>query len=271
VADRFLPREYLIGPEWFPIYRFTLRVVLLILAGVILFVVAPIKVATDAVTFRAIAEAVVELWQTSVYAIGLLTLFFAALDHFQVRFSFLERWRRRPAPVSVSARPIPRPQPLSSVVLWSLFVGWWVASARFPVLIFGPADSHLGFSAGWRVFHTPILLLALATLVHRLVNLARPQWSWPLLAGRTILNGTAAVVLALFARTYPLVVTTGGSKGSAYYEYLAQFFNASILFGTLLWTWPWILATAGVYAWQCLRPQIRRIRGRPVVTVSLSI
>jgi len=271
VADHFLPQEYLIGPAWFPVYRFALKAVLLILAVVIVFVIAPVKIANDPVKFRAVAEALVELWQTSVYSVGLLTLFFATLDHFHVSFALMDLWRRRRELATVAARPIPRPQPASSPIFWSVFIAWWLALEHFPVLLFGPAASHLRFSAGWQTFHTPILLVALAALTHRLANLARPEWTRVLLAGRTVLNTAAVVTLLLLVRTYPFVVTAEAVRGSAYYEYLAQFFSASLLFGVLAWTAPWMLVAGVVYAWQCAAPLFRRARARPEERLSRSL
>lgn len=263
LTERYLPQEYLIGPAWYPIYRFVLKAALLVVAPVILVIVGPLKVLSDAVTFRAVAETLAELWNATMYTVGLLTLLFAMLEHLQVKFDFLERWKPRALPPAVGrTRPIPRPQPVSGLVFWIVISLWWLAVPRFPYLLFGAAAANLKFAPAWQTFHLPILLLALAVTAHRAINVARPQWSWFLLAMRIVLNLTGAVILLLFMWTYPFVVSAGAAKDTAHYDYLAQFFSAAILFGVLCWTWPWMVVAAVVYAWQCLQYLRRLIRGQ---------
>lgn len=129
-------------------------------------------------------------------------LFLASVQFACVTLLFIlaDRWERRSHHWSTMAahlQPIPRWQSVTGLGVWSVFVLWMVAAPVFPYLIFGPAAAHLKLVSGWTMFYVPVLLLLLAGLAQRWLNLVHPDRTWLLPATRLAEIFNAAMVRGL--------------------------------------------------------------------------
>ena len=80
VADRYLPIQYLIGPDVFPLYWYVLRAVLIVITIVGgLSIGIALLTATNAT--QAALQVAVNFWWFALQAAALVTLVFAALDY----------------------------------------------------------------------------------------------------------------------------------------------------------------------------------------------
>ncbi|MBZ5617639.1 MAG: hypothetical protein LAQ69_02720 [Acidobacteriia bacterium] len=175
-------------------------------------------------------------------------------------FILVDRWERRSHhwnAVPPHERPIPRWQSVSGIAGWSIFTLWLLAVPLFPRLLFGTAAGHLTLAEGWPMFYVPILLLLLAGLAQRFVNLVHPDWTWLLPATRLAVNGLGFAVLFFFRNSH-LVAVADPTYHLAHYERLAEIFNAAILRGLL----GYLLINAIIHACICASYSRRRMSER---------
>jgi hypothetical protein len=115
VANRFLPQESLIGPVFFLIYLFVLKVfafgyllpATLVWIGLMIFSPAYRMEQTHLSWFTPFASLFSTLWVATCIFITPLTLGFAGLERNQARIHFFDRWNPRKLP----ARPQSLPDP----------------------------------------------------------------------------------------------------------------------------------------------------------------
>jgi hypothetical protein len=242
----------LIGPELFPMFLIMLCVNLVItVAGVAIFFPRSLQPLT---------------WNVFIFPVSTqilcTTLAFIIMN--AIRRKFPQPWYYPPAELA-PMMPVRRGYSVSGLVLWGPVLLWWLAIPHFPFLILGSAAAQLQLAPSWHLFYLPMVLLILASISQRVINLFRPDWTWLLPVMRLFINAASVPILYfLVFKSRTLVVVADAFKGIPQYENLAGSVDGSIRWG-ILGPWLWIYAgiAALVYAWYS-RPHVRKLfRGKP--------
>ena len=241
----------LIGPELFPMFLIMLCVNLVItVAGVAIFFPRSLQPLT---------------WNVFIFPVSTqiicTTLAFIIMN--VVRRKFPQPWYYPPSELA-PMMPIRRGYCISGLILWGPVLLWWLVLPHFPFLILGSAAAQLQLAPSWHLFYLPMLLLILASISQRVLNLFRPDWTWLLPVMRLFINAASVPILYfLVFKSRTLVVVTDAFKGIPQYENLATSVDGGIRWG-ILGPWLWIYAAIGalVYAWYS-RPHVRKLfRGK---------
>jgi hypothetical protein len=235
----------LIGPELFPMYLIILGLNIALAVGVSIAVLLYIHQPLNLATF---------LLRPVLIQLVVVTLTFTILD--LVRRKFPQPWFYPPAEIARMV-PIPRWVSVSGLVVWSTFTLWWTAVPFFPHLLLGSAARYLELAPAWHRFYLPVLLLLVAGIAQRGVNVARPSWQALLPAARLFINLAALGLQYPMIKSYPYVLVSSGAADLAHAHRVADSFNGTILWGLLSWLWIYHLISAVVYAWYCM-PHLRR-------------
>jgi hypothetical protein len=236
----------LIGPELFPMYR--------IILGLNLAVMIP-----SIIIISLLVHAPITL---SVFVVPVLVQFVVVTVVFillnLVKRKYPQPWYYPPAELATMI-PISRGYSIAGLAMWAVVALWWLLLPRFPALILGSGAGHLQLSPSWHRFYVPVLLLVLASMMQRVINLIRPRMIWVLPVTRLLINAAAVPVLYfLVFKSQPLVVVADGPNALAQYGKLAEASNGFVVWGVLgPWVWIYAGVSAIVYAWYC-RPHLRR-------------
>jgi hypothetical protein len=184
VANRYLPQRYLIGPVWFPIYVFVLKIVaacsivprILVWVGLMIFDPAYRAGHAGAGWLDALGAVWGGFWLTATTAIGVVTIVFAALERAQANSGFLEHWDPRKLPAVGDTRRITRLSSTLDLVANVVFCSWWIVAMRSSLVLDRP-DVRMAFAPVWQLFFAGFLILALVNIVVASVNLLRPYWT----------------------------------------------------------------------------------------------
>ncbi len=184
VANRYLPREHLIGPVLFPIYRFVLKTVMLcyllpwVLVWIGLMVFDPVYRAghTGHSWLATLLSMWSSLWFTAFVAIGVVTIVFAVLERVQAKSGFIENWSPRKLPPIRNPNLIRRSASSIEFAVNLIVFVWWAANMSSPVVLNHP-NLRISLSPLWPYFFWGFLLLALVNTALAGVNLMRPYWS----------------------------------------------------------------------------------------------
>jgi hypothetical protein len=194
VANRYLPQRYLIGPLWFPIYVFVLKIVAAcylvpsILVRVGLTVFNPVYRADHpgAGWFRVLGSAWGDFWLTTMLVLGSVTVVFAALEA-QAKSGFLENWDPATLPAVRDPRRIPRSGSTIELAVNIVFASWWITAMRSPIALDRP-NVQIMFAPIWNTFFLGFLLLSVINVAVAAGNLLRPYWTRPRAALRLATN-----------------------------------------------------------------------------------
>ena len=237
----------LIGPELFPMYLIMLSINLVITVAcvAIFFPVAHSPITLQAFVFPILIQ------------ISCMTLAFTVMN--VIRRKFPKPWYYPPSELA-PMMPILRGYSVAGLILWGPVLLWWLALPHFPFLILGFTAAHLKLAPSWHTFYLPILLLILASIAQRVINLFRPDWTWLVPVMRLVINiASVPILYFLVYKSHTLVVVAGAFQGAPEYEKLAEEVNGTLLWG-VFGPWLWIYAgiSALVYAWYS-RPHFRRL------------
>jgi hypothetical protein len=183
VANRFLPREYLIGPVLFPIYKFVLKIVLLgyvvpwILVWIGMMIYSPVYRAQHVSHswFETVGWVWSSLWGTAFLAAATVTMVFAVLERVQAKSRFLENWDPRKLPAVRNPNVIARPTATFELIFNAVGVVVWSTNMYSPVRMI--SDVRISVSAWWPWFFWGFLLVSVVNTGLSSVNLMRPYWT----------------------------------------------------------------------------------------------
>lgn len=170
VAQRYLPQQYLIGPVWFPVYRFVLKMVAL--CYLVPWLLVWLSFVIFVPSYRAehsLLGGLESLLLTAVFAFTVVTVGFAIAERSRV----LERWSPRKLPVECDPNRIPRSESIGALVGYLMFVLWWMDVLQLPAI----EPVQITPTPMLTTFFWPILLVALAAAAMEATNAVRPWWT----------------------------------------------------------------------------------------------
>jgi hypothetical protein len=184
VANRYLPRESLIGPVLFPIYKFVLKIAMLGYLGPWLLTWIGMMIFNS--SYRAehsrggligiIGSVWGPLWVSAFFVIGLVTIVFAVIERVQAKSGSLEDWNPGKLPPVRDPNQIPLSSSIFELVIGVLFTGWWIGAMRSPVIL-NSSNVQITLAPVWRAFFWSFLCLSVVNVAMSSVNVFRPYWT----------------------------------------------------------------------------------------------
>ncbi|HZZ36408.1 MAG TPA: hypothetical protein VFE03_11825 [Caulobacteraceae bacterium] len=216
VAARYGRRQYLIGPEIYPFYAFTLKAVLLIVSAVLVTLAIAGVVFSVGDPGKVIARAWGAIWTAGFVATGVITVIFAAMERYAPPARFLRNWRPRDLP-RFSDKGESRWSAISGITAGAVFILWWTGAIHFPHTLtsgHGPRVDVM-LAPIWAQFYWPIIGVTAFGMVGLALRLVRPNW----LRVRSVVNITAGgaglLILALIYRAGDWAVVAGAGVSAA--------------------------------------------------------
>ena len=184
VANRFLPQESLIGPVYFPIYRFVLKIfaygyllpATLVWIGLMIFSPSYRFEQTHPSWFHAFASLFSYLWFTFCLVVVPLTIAFVVLERQQARVRYFDHWNPGKLPPVRNLNLIPRHSSAIAVAFNLIFFVLWAVYAHSLEMRFGSV-LHISFQPQWLWFFWGYLALSLGNAALSSANLMHPYWT----------------------------------------------------------------------------------------------
>ena len=206
VAGRYRTRQHLIGPTFFPLYVFALKMGL----GVALLVTAVLAVIAAALhgdPLRRLLEAMLAYPGRGLMVFAWTTVGFALLDFATTQARFVGDWDPRKLPKVVSEeQQIPRLKTLCELSFMLVYVVWLLLLPRSPWLILGPVAALVQYAPVWRTVYIPMVLLALAMAALSVIDFVRPYRTSSRELMRVAINVGSLVVFVLLAQAGDLFI-----------------------------------------------------------------
>ena len=243
VASRYRSRQYLIGPDAFPFFVATLRIVAVFLVVVFAIDAASGMVFGHADPLRAIARAFGNILSSAMLGFGTVTAIFYALERAGFPADHLAKWRPQELPEVKDKQPNAWGSAFE-VAIGAYFILWWCGLVPFPAYYGNVKGLTLTPDPIWTAIWWPVLALMVARLVYNIVQWLRPRWK----VVRGILAvATTAGALALLSVIYRAGhwLTVGGTLGHGDAADVDRSINMSIHWA--------IIAIGAIWVWQCLQ------------------
>jgi hypothetical protein len=174
VAGRYRKTQHLIGPEVFPFWWASVRIMLLAVAGVYLALILAGVLAhmTSAEFNRRVPSVLI----VAIYLFGLITLVFAAFERFG-KTGLLRQWRPSRLPPAAGKRRSLF-ELCAEMTFDVVFIAWWLGAFRVRDVLPMPYPDFLRVSLApvWMSWRGPIIAYFALEIVADLVAIARPAW-----------------------------------------------------------------------------------------------
>jgi hypothetical protein len=177
VAGRYRARQYLVGPVFFPIYLFALKVGLGV-ALIVTIALAAAGVALDGDPVRQAVQAMLAYPGRALMVFAWTTLVFAGLDLAQQHLGVRPDWDPRSLPpVARSEYPVSRIRAICDLTFAAAGLVWLLLLPSAPYLILGPAAAFAEPGAPLRLAYLPLVGLAAAMVALHATYVSRPYWT----------------------------------------------------------------------------------------------
>ena len=195
VASRYQPQQYLIGPTFFPMYLYVLRIAML-WAFIICMIVAAVVTPLTQSGGQAVIDALFRTPGTLIQVAAWITLVFAAFDFARVHYpqfcpeipGITQNWNPSSLPPLEKPNHYGKPrsftQTIIEIVMGVLFLGWLLLIPHHPFLLMGPGAAYL--EAGpfllapvWWTFYWLLIAINIMQIAWKCVELARGTWEHP--------------------------------------------------------------------------------------------
>lgn len=218
VAGRYLPQQHLIGPSVFPLWWYSLRLVLTIV-GLVYGVLAGIDMISSGNPVQSLIQAAFGYAGTALVYMAAVTLLFWLFERYQVRLGFLDNWQPgKLAPVKARWQ-IKRSDSLFELVVAVLFILWWCGGLKFPALFYHHGEAiPFALSPAWTPYWWPILALSVADLMLAGFNFLRPYWSRERLVLHILLNLIGIVLAYVLFQQAELITVADVSVNIRQYD-----------------------------------------------------
>ena len=206
VANRYRANQQLIGPVFFPMYVFTLKLGLGV-ALIVTVVAAVIAAFVEPEPVRQFVDGLLGFPRRALMVIAWTTLGFAALDFAQRRLQLTYAWDPRLLPNAATGEyPVSRSGAFMGALFASAGVVWLLLLPWTPQLVLGPAAAYVEPGPIWRLAYVPILLVMIASATLDTAYVVRPYWTKTQSYARIALNAVSvAVLLMLLNAAAPFV------------------------------------------------------------------
>jgi hypothetical protein len=241
VAARYGQQTYLIGPEVYPFFVYTLKLVLTIVCAALITAGVASIVVADGDPGNVLGKTVGALWTSLFIVTGAVTAVFALIERYASPSTLYRNWRPVDLP-RVNEKRRSRWDTASEFTAGAIFILWWAGAIRFPNFI--PAHDGLNISVDfapvWQALWWPVLGVVAAKMLVNLLTLVRPG-SRVVLSSLNIACAVAGlVVLALAVRAGHWVdVSAGGdpSFNQAKVEWAANLgVQIALVITAIVWT-----------------------------------
>lgn len=245
VASRYQPQQYLIGPTFFPLYIYVLRVALL-WAFIITVIVSTVVLPFTADGPQSVVDSLFRIPAILIQVAGWVTLVFVAIEFASTRYpeicppieGITRNWHPNSLPPlekDLLRRGKPRSfaQAIAEILFGALFLAWLLLVPRYPFLIMGPGAVYLkvgpfALAHVWWAFFWWVLALNIFQIVWKCVDLARGKWQFPSRIQQVAFKavGLIPIIILLTARdqVYVLLKSPGADQ-LKYGENISQLNN----------------------------------------------
>jgi hypothetical protein len=250
VASRYRKHQYLIGPDGFPFYLATMRIVLLVVGAVLIAIGVARILLGDQDLVQALLQTWASVWGAAVTSFAIVTIVFAVLERNGFPAEHLAAWVPDQLPDLKQKQP-GRWESAFEVAMGIAFLLWWTGVIAIPYS--GDAGNfRLEPAPFWATLYWPVLILAAARLVHNLIQWLRRRWTivHGLLGAATAIGGVALLVMIYQAGHWADVVPTGMAAAQA--AQLEESLNLALRIAIVVVAVIWTLGSLGAL-WQMVR------------------
>lgn len=258
VASRYGSQQYLIGPEIFPSYVMSVKVVLWVLVPLTLFMVLMTVLTAEQDFLSRLAHTLWTALSIGLLNLGIVTLLFVYVGRAAAGNLNVDDWDLDDLPEVPSdpSAPVPTSERIGSLVGSVLMLCWWLGLNTLARRLFGWDPLPIAWSPVWADVTVAAVFILSACIARELMGLIRPRWIRSYLASGAILDFFALFVLLRLLASHTYVAAADSLSRQGPTGMFVFILNTAIFVGL-------IVMTLGVIG-SCIRGVWRLLHSRGI-------
>jgi hypothetical protein len=229
VASSYVPEQRLINPAMLPVYWLVLKIVLLWVYVPLFAFIFLGPVLTVAHPWEMLLRCLVEYWRAAFMTVGMVTLSFALIDRYQVKFQRADNWDPRKLPrVPGSQNAGTRWNHLAGAIFGLAAAAFWVYLMWQRKEFSFPGGSRLILGPVWAQIYWPVLGVTLTSAFFDLLSSLYPRWSQVRSRVRIGIDVCGVIIAAVLLKAGNFVGIVDGHLSAADLANSVAWFNGMI-------------------------------------------
>jgi len=208
VAARYGTQQWLIGPDLFPFYWFSLKIVLAICAVILVVSSAAGAIVGQEPATRALMHGLAGGWWSLLGNAGLVTLIFAIIERTGWLSGHLNHWSPEQLPDlgDLKMKPKSAWELVFEVAVGIVVLLWWASVIHLPLAYTNVKGVSIAPAPVWTQYYWPVFALLAARVGLNVIQLLRPRWRAVQAAIAVALAAAGVALLSLIYRAGEWVI-----------------------------------------------------------------
>jgi hypothetical protein len=212
VASSYFPERRLMNPAMLPVYWLVLKIVLLWVYVPLFAIIFLGPVLTVARPWEMLLRSVVEYWRAAFMTVGMVTMVFALLDRYQIKFHHADNWNPRKLPrVPGAEDPTTRWKHLAGSIFGVAVTSFWVLLMWRRNEFSFPGGAHIVLGPVWHWIYLPVIGVTLTSAFFDVLSALRPRWTQLRSRARVVIDCCSLAIAVVLLSAGNLVSIAGGS------------------------------------------------------------
>jgi uncharacterized membrane protein len=228
VAARYLPNQKLIGESYFPAYKKSLKLAILILFSIKILLTLP-SILTDGNVILSVFVMFWGLINTALWAFAYVTIIFYLMERFSFDVNYLYSFSAKDLQANSPKLSLSRIETVFELVILLLFIAWW--NNIFNWTILGNTTItiiNVSMSSEWQAVFWSVNLIVGLDIAVCLYNIFKGSYTRLSLIFGSILNIASIVILIQISRFSNYVNFNDSKKVDLNWEKIEPLINFSI-------------------------------------------
>jgi hypothetical protein len=212
VASSYFPERRLMNPVMLPVYWLVLKIVLLWVYVPLFAIIFLGPVLTVARPWEMLLRSVVEYWRAAFMTVGMVTMVFALLDRYQIKFHHADNWNPRKLPrVPGTEDPTTRWKHLAGSIFGVAATCFWAYLMWRRNHFSFPGGARIILGPVWHWIYLPVIGVTLTNAFFDLLSSLQPRWTRLRSRARIAIDFCSLAIAIVLLNASNLVAIAGAS------------------------------------------------------------
>ncbi len=206
VASSYLPKQQLVGPEFFPAYKKALEIALTI-TFVVIVLISVFGLLSGQSIFDSFINIIADVVNKGIYVFAIVTIVFYVMEYCDTNLNHLYAWSPKDLKSKSKRLALSRVETGFELVVTIIFMAWWNDILTWPAeALIELQPVKVSLSAEWQsVFWSVNVVLGLSVALAA-YNFVMASWSRFSLAAEIILSVASLVIISQIWRFEQLLI-----------------------------------------------------------------
>lgn len=195
VASAYLPKQQLIGPEFFPAYRKALEIALTIMLVVVV-LLSLFGTLSGQSVFSIAINIFANVINNGLYVFAIVTLIFYLMEYYDANLNEIYAWSPKDLKSNSGRLALSRMEVGFELIVSVLFIAWWNGILSWPAQTLIDGESaRVSLSPEWQAVFWSVNVIMGLSVALGIYNFVQANWSRFSLAAEIILSLATLVVI----------------------------------------------------------------------------